>query len=162
MERWFLELRAPVLQYLRNVGCGEPLAEEIAQEAFLRLHQRLIGGLQADNVRGWIFRVVRNLWIDTTREHQRYGMPGQNDQNRWHHTARDSAPDPERQVLDRELVRIIERETLRLPTLQRECMRLKAQGLRYHEIASVLNIPMPAAVYAVRRAVERLKRFLDR
>jgi DNA-directed RNA polymerase specialized sigma24 family protein len=46
----------------------------------------------------------------------------------------------------------------RLPDLQRECMQLKAQGLRYHEIASVLGIPMSTAVDAVRQAVKSLGR----
>jgi len=51
---------------------------------------------------------------------------------------------------------------LRLPELQRVCMQLKAQGLRYHEIAVALDISMTAAVDCVRSAVKRLgRRFRD-
>ena len=70
----------------------------------------------------------------------------------------DSGPDPEQEMLRRERIRLIEEEVLRMPDLQRECMHLKAQGLRYHEIAEALDISMSAAVDYVRRAVKRLGR----
>ena len=77
VERWFLELRDPVFRYLRSLGCRHSLAEEIAQETFLRLHRGLRDGLQVNDVRAWVFRVARNLWIDNRREHQRYWTTGQ-------------------------------------------------------------------------------------
>jgi DNA-binding CsgD family transcriptional regulator len=47
---------------------------------------------------------------------------------------------------------------LRLLILERECMRLKAEGLRYNEIADALGITMTAAVESVRRAIRKLGR----
>ena len=61
---------------------------------------------------------------------------------------------------DQQLRRLSEEVAL-LPELQRECIRLRAQGLRYHQIASDLGISMTAAVDHVRCAVRRLrKRFI--
>lgn len=158
MERWFLELREPVFRYLRTLGCEHSLAEEITQEGFLRLHRALLDGLQVNDVRAWVFRVARNLFIDSRREHQRYWTTSQDEGDRLDLAHSVSAPDPEQQVLERERIRLIEEEVLRLPELQRECMHLKAQGLRYHEIAMALDISMTAAVDCVRRAVKRLGR----
>ena len=158
LERWFLELRDPVFGYLRSVGCRRSLAEEIVQEAFLRLHQARYDGLQVNDVRAWVFRVARNLWIDSRREGRRYGTTGPDEQNWLDLAQSDPAPDPEQQVLQRERFRLIAAEISRLPQLQRECVQLKAQGLRYHEIAAVLGIPMTAAVDAVRQAVKRIGR----
>jgi len=162
VERSFLELRDPVFRYLRTLGCRHSLAEEITQEAFLRLHRALRDGLRVNDVRAWVFRVARNLWIDSQREQQRYWTTGQEESELLDLARSDSAPDPEQQVLQHEKIRLIEEEVRRLPQLQRECMHLKAQGLRYHEIAVALDISMTAAVDCVRRAVKRLgKRFSD-
>ena len=119
-------------------------------------------GLKFNDVRAWVFRVARNLCIDSRRENQRYREPGQSEPDRVELEPSDSAPDPEQQVLHRERIRLIEEDVLRLPELQRECMHLKAQGLRYHEIAVALDISMTAAVDCVRPAVKRLgRRFND-
>ncbi len=149
-----------MLRYLRAQGCPHSLAEEIAQEAFLRLHRGLGEGLRVTDVRAWLFRVARNLWIDSRREHQRY-HESQDRKDGPLRPHRDCAPDPERQVLDRERLRLIEEAISRLPKMQRECMRLKFEGMRYHEIAVALSISMTAAVDHVRRGVRRLERLKE-
>jgi RNA polymerase sigma factor (sigma-70 family) len=161
VERWFLELQVPLFQYLRTLGCGHSLADEITQEAFLRLHHSLRAGLQLHDVRGWMFRVARNLWIDSRREQQHFWTPHRDEAQRPDPMPVDAAPDPEQQAIRREWARLIEEELLRMPKLQRECMRLKSQGLRYHEIAAALGISMTAAVDRVRRGVEKLRRRLN-
>jgi RNA polymerase sigma-70 factor, ECF subfamily len=157
VERWFLELRVPVIQYLRRLGCQQSLAEDITHEAFLRLHHSLRIGLRVNDVRAWIFRVVRNLWIDSRREHQRFWTTSRDEEDRPDLAAVDSSPHPEQQALDRERSRLMKEEILRLPKLQRECLHLRSQGLRYHEIAAALEISTTAAVDAVRQAVKRLR-----
>ncbi len=108
------------------------------------------------DVRAWVFHVARNLWIDSRRELLRDSSARASLLPRG-----DSAPDPEQQLLDRERERRIKREIARLPPLQRECVCLKAQGLRYHEIAGALGVSMSAAVDAVRLAVKKLARRLS-
>jgi RNA polymerase sigma-70 factor (ECF subfamily) len=155
IEQSFLELRDPVYRYLRTLGCRHPLAEEITQESFLRLYIELCNGLKVGNVRAWIFRVARNLWLDNRKA----AHPDGEDLDQMQSNA---VPDPEQQVLLRERLRLVESELRRLPKLQRECLHLKAQELRYHEIATALNIPMTAAVHHVRRAVRKLEKRLPR
>jgi RNA polymerase sigma-70 factor (ECF subfamily) len=155
VEQWFLELREPMFRYLRAAGCRFSVAEEITQESFLRLHYALRAGLRVTHVRAWVFRVARNLAIDTQREQQKHWRTRQ-PEDLLDVTCSDSAPNPEQQVLARERMRLIESEVLRLPSLQRECVRLKAQGLRYQEIAEALDISSSAAVDSVRGAVRRL------
>jgi RNA polymerase sigma-70 factor (ECF subfamily) len=162
IERWFRELREPVIRYLRTIGCEVSLAEEITQEVFFRLHRALREGLQVKDARPWVFRVARNLFIDSCREHQRFwsGRPEDGEEFDLSHT--DSSPDPEQQVLERERIRIIQREVMRLPRPLRESMYLRAQGLQYHEIAIALDISMTTAVDRVRRAIKKLgRRFGD-
>jgi RNA polymerase sigma-70 factor (ECF subfamily) len=155
-ERWFLELRDPVFRYLRALGCRRSLAEEIAQEAFFRLYVASKAGLRIKDARAWLFRVARNLCIDHRRERRRYWTTAREEEDRLDLLPADTAPDPEQQALQRERLRLVAQQVLRLPKLERDCLRLKAQGLRYHQIASALGIPMTAAVESVRRAVKRL------
>ena len=155
IERWFFELRDPVFRYLRTLGCRHSLAEDIAQEAFLRLHCALRDGLKVKHVRGWVFRVARNLAVDSQRDQQRHWQTHpQEEQLDEAHS--DSAADPEQQILARERMRLVDEEVQRLPSLQRECVRLKVQGLRYHEIARELDISVSAAVDCMRTALKRL------
>jgi len=153
-------LRGPVLGYLYALGCPHSQAEEIVQESFLRLHRGWREGLQVADVRAWIYRVARNLWIDARREQQRYSAP--TEPERSDRSYDDPAPGPEQQLLHLERIRRIEKVVSRLPKMERECIRLKAQGLRYHEIASILEISMTAAVDSVRRAVRRLERLKEK
>jgi RNA polymerase sigma-70 factor (ECF subfamily) len=155
-------LRDPLLVYLRTAGCPYSLAEEIVQEAFLRLHGGLQGGLRLNDVRGWVFRVARNLWIDNRREYQRYWTADRDPAEGSHPSYIDLAPGPEEQALGLERARLTRQELLRLPELQRQCLYLKAQGLAYREIASALDISMNAAVDSVRRALVRLRKRLGR
>ena len=149
IERWFVELREPLYRYLRSVGCRHSLAEEIAQEAFLRLHHALESEVEIIDPRAWLFRVARNLWIDSRRLDDRHWELG-----KWNYPG--TAPDPEQQAIDWQQRRLIDAEVSRLPNLQRECVNLKARGLRYREIAAALNISTSAAVDYVRRAVKKL------
>jgi DNA-directed RNA polymerase specialized sigma24 family protein len=72
VEQWFCELREPLLRYWLTLRCGYWQAEEISQEAFLRLLAARQDGLVIQDVRAWEFRVARNQWIDNRRKHLRY------------------------------------------------------------------------------------------
>lgn len=55
-------------RYLRGMGTPEPIAEELAQEALLRLWQHAAGYDPARSaVSTWLFRIARNLHIDRAR-----------------------------------------------------------------------------------------------
>jgi len=157
VERCFLEWRDPVFRYLRSLGCDSPLAEEITQEAFLRLHRSLDDGLEVNDPGPWLLRVARNLWIDTRRGLHRQSA-GWDEGAQPNLTLGGTPLNPEESLLRRERIRRLDREILRLPDLQRECLRLKARGLRYHEIADALDISMSVAVDSVRRAVRQLRK----
>src|SRR5580700_777098 len=57
----FEELRNRLLRYLLVLGLSVHDGEEIIQESFLLLFQHLRRGKSRQNLRGWVFRVARNL-----------------------------------------------------------------------------------------------------
>ena len=55
-------------QYLRGIGSPEAIAEELAQEAMLRLWQHATGYDPSRSAAStWLFRIARNLHIDRFR-----------------------------------------------------------------------------------------------
>src|SRR5713101_6616280 len=70
VTRYFEQWRDPVHRYV-VAAFGDPAeAEDITQEAFLQLYQRMHAGQPVPNVRAWVFRAAHNLAIDRIRSHQ--------------------------------------------------------------------------------------------
>lgn len=59
-----------LLGYLRGVVRDEMAAEDLVQEAFLRLHAETMGGRAPSNTRAWLFRVAGNLAMSRGRHLQ--------------------------------------------------------------------------------------------
>src|ERR1700722_6768992 len=57
----FDQLQDRLLRYLMSLGLPAAEGEEIVQETFLALFQHLQRGKPRHNLRGWVFRVARNL-----------------------------------------------------------------------------------------------------
>ena len=64
--------RDDLMHYARRLlGAQGELAEDVVQEAFLRLHERIASGESVRDARPWLFRVTRNLALDERRRSQR-------------------------------------------------------------------------------------------
>jgi RNA polymerase sigma-70 factor, ECF subfamily len=63
--------------------------------------------------------------------------------------------------MQRERIRRLSENVDSLTDLQRQCLSLRAEGLRYREIASVVDLSLSTVVDAVRRAVKNLRRLLE-
>lgn len=153
----FLALREPLAYYLASLGADQAEVEEVVQEAFLRLFRHLAAGAPDSNLRGWIFRVAQNL----VRDHRRG----------WHHRhvdrlddrpdaaeASDPGATPEQRVLQNERLSLVRTALGALPERQRRCLHLRAQGLRYREIAEVLGVSLTTVADLVRDGLTRLER----
>lgn len=58
---------------LHLLGCELPLAEDVVQDAFLRLHRQVVqhGPASIANVACWLYKVTHNLAIDAVRKKRR-------------------------------------------------------------------------------------------
>ncbi len=145
------ELRAPLLRYTLSLGLPIPDAEDILQEVFLALFHHLRNQRPTDNLRGWIFRVGHNLALKRRQANARNAITGNCD---WQLT--DPKPNPEQQAalsrLQSRLVNIFNA----LPDRDRCCLNLRAEGLRYREIAETLDISVGAVAASLSRSLARL------
>lgn len=56
-----------VLRYARHLCRNETLAEDITQEAFLRVLEKVMRGQAAGNLRAYCFVTARHLYLDSLR-----------------------------------------------------------------------------------------------
>jgi RNA polymerase sigma-70 factor (ECF subfamily) len=153
----FEQLRVPVFRYVMRKTKDSGRAEEITQETFLRLFRYLKEERPVDNPKAWLFTVANNLAIDASRGDSHIQDLDETTWNRIE-DKRLRAADPEQLTLQRERLERLRLVVLNLTALQRECLHLRAEGLRYREIADLMNISVSTVADAVRRATLKLSR----
>jgi RNA polymerase sigma-70 factor (ECF subfamily) len=150
----FDQTRVPLLRYLSGFGLPVHDCEEIVQETFLALFQHLQRGRSRQNLRGWLFRVAHNLAL---RKRQRTRITEPVDDS-----VADPAPNPEDRCAawqtQKRLLAVVEA----LPEQDRRCLALRAEGLRYREIAEVLDMSLGAVSLALSRSLARMARVAER
>ena len=149
----------PLRRYVAFLGVDVETAREIVQESFLRLHEHLLGGGDQTHLRGWLYRVAHNL----ARNAQSAFRSKKTDQLADATPTGDLAAagtSVEDDLLARERVERFRTAMQELSSAQRECLVLRAQGLKYREIAEALHLSVSTVGENVQRGLERLKGLL--
>lgn len=154
----FEQLRVPVFRYLLRKTRDAGQAEDITQETFLRLFRHLREDRNLDNPKAWIFTVANNLAIDASRDESHIRDLDETTWKELKESRSGLQADPEKLVLQRERLDRLHIAVLNLTPLQRECLHLRAEGLRYREIAGLLELSPSTVMDAVRRATIKLAR----
>ena len=153
----FDQLRDPLYRYFLCLGLSHDDAGDGVQETFLRLHQHLRRHGDSTNLRGWIFQVARNLVRNQIKRAGRQRTEALDEVIARQASGGDPVGSPEEQVLRRERLLRLQRAIAKLTPPQRECLRLRASGLRYREIAEVMGIGISSVGELVQRATGRLR-----
>src|SRR5580700_10277804 len=157
----FEQLHVPVFRYLLRKTRDPGQAEDITQETFLRLFRHLRENRLLDNPKAWIFTVANNLAVDASRNESHIKDL---DEATWKEIEKSRSglqADPEKLALQRERLDRLHIAVLNLTPLQRECLHLRSEGLRYREIGDLLKISPSTVMDAVRRATLKLAREFD-
>ncbi len=148
----FGDFRNPLMRYVASIGLSVHDGEEVIQEVFLALFRHLQLGKSRRNLRGWIFRVAHNLALK---------QKAANAKARDHcdpEEAMDGMPSPEELALLNQRQQRMQAVLRALPEQDRCCLNLRAEGLRYREIAAALGISLGAVSIALSRSLARLGR----
>jgi len=154
----FEELRGAISGYIVTLCRRPEEAEEIMQEAFLRLYSHLASGNELRNPKAWLFRVSHNMAINHMKQRGLARTPEPPLETEEYGELSAPEPDPERRVLERERSTRLRTAIQNLTEHQRRCLYLRAEGLRYREIAETLDISVSSVVETLARAVERLRK----
>ncbi len=127
----------PVLGFINNLVHDRGLAEELAQETFVRAHRNL-GGLKDDlRLSTWLFGIARNVVRESTRRARKDGMKIGLDEPESLRLESNGAP-PEGALLNRELTEAIRKALVALDEDKRIVFSLKIfHEKSYEEISAI-------------------------
>jgi RNA polymerase sigma-70 factor (ECF subfamily) len=140
------------------VAFGLPLhdAEDIVQETFLSLFHHLERGRPTWNLNGWLFRVAHNLALKRRKANQSSSIEHDHEELLAQHP--DPAHNAEEQFAFTQTQRQLRAVFETLPEIDRRCLHLRAEGLKYREIAKALGISLGAVSLSLSRSFTRMNR----
>jgi RNA polymerase sigma-70 factor (ECF subfamily) len=143
-ERLVRMYQAPVWRFLRHLLGDAALAEDITQETFLRVYQRLPTFEGRSKFSTWVLQIARNAGIDALRSRQR--------RDRLLLAVPPVAPPPSADVraeLDAALATLS-------PKLREAILVVEVLGLTYREASATIGVPEGTVKSRVFQARERM------
>jgi RNA polymerase sigma-70 factor (ECF subfamily) len=156
-----------LINFFYKMCYDRALAEDLTQEAFLRLIRHRGRYRPEATFRTYLYTVARNLLID--RHRSRKAAPRtvstdlriQEDGATIGDLVESREEAIQKRVADREAVELVREALETLPEAQRDVYVLaEAQGLKYREVADVLGIPVGTVKSRMNAAVTRLRGML--
>ncbi len=130
------------------------MAQDLAQEAFVRAHRALPDFRGQAQVRSWLYRIATNLALNAVQRRKEY--PAETLPDRPTHY--DPASDAENRALRKDLEDAIGQlpDKLKRPLVLREF-----EGMSYQEIAAALDLPLNTVRTRILRARRALREKLE-
>ncbi|MGJ5815235.1 RNA polymerase sigma factor [Paludibaculum fermentans] len=157
VERIYEETRGDLHLYLLCFRLPASQAEDLTQEAFVSLYRALSKGQEIQAVRPWLFRVARNLALKArSRDSAFLAIDADLDR-----TIEATGSSPEAALIERQRMSRLNEAVGLLSPQQKECLHLRAAGLRYREIAEAIGISSSTVSEFLRRGLCKLRRSLN-
>lgn len=150
---------AGIQRYVVFLGLSPDIAQEIVQESYLKLHEHLLSGGDRTNLRAWLYRVAHNLARNaqsTHRARKTDSLPDAMESGE----LRANGISAEEALLAEERSTRLRQAMEQLTPAQKSALVLRTQGLKYREIAEVLNLSVSTVGENIQRGLERLKELL--
>ena len=154
----FDQLRDRLLRYVISFGLPVEDGEDIVQEVFLALYRHLQLGRSRRDLRAWTFRVAHNQALKRRTKERMGAQQLAGEGVPLADLVPDTNPSPEDLVASNQKRRRVSAVVSALPEQDRRCLILRAEGLRYREIAEVLDISLGAVSLSLGRSLTRLAR----
>ena len=158
--------RAPLFSFLSRMLGDRERAEDLAQEAFLRIVKGAQAWEHRARFRTWLFTIARNLCVDASRRDRFRRADSLDAQGPDDEPAMvDSVPgreiDPARGAESARLRPLLQKALLSLPAEQREVFILREQaGVPFKEIAGMVGVNENTVKSRMRYALEGLRKAL--
>jgi len=138
--------------------CGDALiAEDAAQETFIRAWQNLSSYRPQTPLRNWLYRIAFNAGLDMLRKEKRILPNAIEDLN-----LTDGQPSLESQVSQQERTQLVQKAILSLPDASRAVLVLREyEDMSYQEISATLDIPVGTVMSRLNYARKLLKEKLE-
>ena len=146
----FEQFNLRICRYLCSLVNNPDLAEDLAQQTFIKAYEALERGSQPENLNAWLYAIATNTALSALRRRRLIAwLPFRA------HAESAAAPGPEARTSEAEL---LGQALSRLPRGDAACLLLRFQhDLSYDELAQVLGTSSPAARMRVSRARTALR-----
>jgi RNA polymerase sigma-70 factor (ECF subfamily) len=163
--------RRPIVNFMYRMVHNQAVAEELAQEVFLRVYRSRQTYRAEARFSTWLYRIATNLGVNHARDtrHERAASTVYLDQadpdTGITPDVADTTPGAEDSLLRRERMNAIRQHVMALPERQRMAVLMhKYEGMDYRQIGDVLKLSESATKSLLFRAYqtlrEKLKEFI--
>ena len=154
--RLFDQFQGRVLSYV--LACGLPFhdAEDIVQETFFSLFRHLELGRPRSNLNGWLFRVAHNLALKRRVANQKLKLTLVDESRLAEHPC--AGPSAEEKFSFSQTQQRLRAVFEALPEHDQRCLYLRAEGLKYRQIADVLGVSVGGVSLSLSRSLARIIR----
>lgn len=149
VDALFHRLYPPLHRYLHRLTGDADVAEDVAQEAFVRLLQQ---SLPDDEARPWLFTVATNLVRDRARKRSRHRRLSVS-------VPRPSPPTrPDDETERGERVKRVREVLAGLSERDRQLLLMREEGFKYDEIAEAIGVAPGSVGTLLARALRRFQK----
>jgi RNA polymerase sigma-70 factor, ECF subfamily len=153
--------RAPVIRFLYRMVQNQSVAEELAQEVFLRVYRSRATYEPTAKFSTWLFRIATHLALNALRDRKNDRAQERLDEHDGDVPVRqvpDTRPSIEQAMVHEARFQEIRRAIAALPEKQRAAVLMhKYEEMEYSQIAKVLNCSESAVKSLLFRAYESLR-----
>lgn len=154
--------RSPLLNYFHRMVQDRALAEDLAQEVFLRVYKSRERYQPEAKFTTWLYRIATNVGLNAIRDRKAENLesePGSdNEDERPTREFVDPQPTVEHRMMQQERELTIRQAIAGLPENQRVAVILhKYQEVEYRQIAAILKVSESAVKSLLFRAYESLR-----
>jgi RNA polymerase sigma-70 factor (ECF subfamily) len=143
-----------VINVIYRMSGSMPLAEDIAQETFIRVWQKLHTYKPTGSFRSWVYRIATNAALDALRKER-------DTQEIDSLPLASKEPGVEQSLVTQERAEMVREAVLALPAASRSVLILREyEGLSYQEISDALDIPIGTVMSRLNYARNALKKSL--
>jgi len=160
-EELLRRYRVPLVSYFYRMLRDRALAEDLAQEVFLRVYKARERYQPDARFTTWLYRIATNLALNALRDRKPEVLLGEeenSDEERPIERFVDPKPSVEQQLVENDRERLVRQAVEALPPNQRAAVILhKYQEVDYRQIAGILKVSESAVKSLLFRAYEALR-----
>jgi RNA polymerase sigma-70 factor (ECF subfamily) len=156
--------RKPIVHFMFRMVHNQAVAEELAQEVFLRIYRSRETYRAEARFSTWLYRIATNLGVNHARDtrHERSAstvyLDEPDSETGTTPDVADSAPSAEAGLLRRERMNAIRQHVMALPERQKTAVLMhKYEGMDYKQIGEVLKLSESATKSLLFRAYQTLR-----
>jgi len=162
----FGEYQRPIYNYLLRMTQNQAEAEDLTQETFIRVDRSLPTFRGDASLSTWIYRIATNVSLDhfrrSTTSQAKAALSLEETQSEGEWVVDEKASTPEQVAARSEMSDCVQSFVQRLPPSYRTVLVLHdLQGLKNHEIATVLECSLSTVKIRLHRARKKLRASLN-